>query len=268
VDSSTFRYTIDLKDTGSTNIGTFWYAWVPGQDFLGASPTNVISPTGWNASITHAASATDGFAIRWVNSSGPLTPGGILGGFGFDSHETPAQLSGNSPFFTNTPISTSFTYIGAPLADAGFEFNVATTLHPWENPFTPLDVNNDGRINPQDVLNLINELLRNNQHSLGTPTVSASPQFFLDPNGDDAIQNKDVLAVINYLLLHPSGVAASPQTLPVASSATAIAHVPEPSALSMALLSGGLLAIAWIYKRRGSLVRSCFRSTSSLFNGL
>ena len=33
-----YRYTITLKDTGTTPIGTFWFAWVPGEDFLPSKP--------------------------------------------------------------------------------------------------------------------------------------------------------------------------------------------------------------------------------------
>ncbi len=120
------QYTATLNDTGSTSIGTFWFAWVPGEDFLDVSPTNIVSPAGWTAVVTHSG-AGDGFAIQWkaTSSASDLQSGASLSGFGFTSSETPAQLSGNSPFFSSTPELTSFTYTGAPFSDAGFDFVAA-----------------------------------------------------------------------------------------------------------------------------------------------
>src|SRR4051794_8641399 len=44
-----FNYTITLANDRSSNagIGTFWYSWVPGEDFLAQSPTSVSPPPGW-----------------------------------------------------------------------------------------------------------------------------------------------------------------------------------------------------------------------------
>ena len=117
VDSTTFRYDITLTDTGNTNVGTFWFAWVPGSGFLDSAPFNVQSPASWSDVLTN-----NNEAIQWVNSSVPLTPGGSLGGFQFDSHDTPSQVFGISNNFPGTPVGTSFVYIGAPLADPGFQF--------------------------------------------------------------------------------------------------------------------------------------------------
>ena len=58
IDASTFRYNIDLKDTGTTAIGTLWYAWVPGADFLGSSPTNLVSPPAGRRRLLTKASTT------------------------------------------------------------------------------------------------------------------------------------------------------------------------------------------------------------------
>jgi hypothetical protein len=118
-----FQYSATLDDTGSTTIGTFWFAWVPGGDFLDSSPTNIVTPSGWTALITNAG-ATDGYAIQFVatSSASDLQPGASLSGFGFTSTETPAQLSGNSSFFPATPETTSFVYSAGPFSDPGFEF--------------------------------------------------------------------------------------------------------------------------------------------------
>lgn len=123
-----FDYTITLHDTGTTNIGTFWFAWTPLQDYMGATPTSIISPTNWSDIITGSGNS-DGRAIQWTTSSALLAPGGSLN-FSFDSTVTPAQMAGNSPFFTSTPVETSFIYSGAPFSDSGFEFLVANAPEP------------------------------------------------------------------------------------------------------------------------------------------
>ncbi len=236
VNASTFRYNIHLQDTGTTNVGTLWYAWVPGEDFLAASPTNIVSPTGWVAAVTHGGSS-DGFAIQWVNTSGPLTAGNTLSGFGFDSLSTPAQLSGNSQFFPATPVGTTFIYAGAPLGDAGSQFQILPTSTPWRNPFFPLDVNNNGTITPLDALLVINALLEQGSQTLATPTVDDAPPF-IDVTGDNKLQPLDALNVINQLLAHGTTndhLGAAPTI-----NATALAaplNVPEPGSLALAALA-------------------------------
>src|ERR1700677_4424827 len=49
-----FDYTIKLTNTGSNNLETFWFGWVPGEDFMPVSPTNIVSPVNWNFNITNA----------------------------------------------------------------------------------------------------------------------------------------------------------------------------------------------------------------------
>jgi hypothetical protein len=100
---------ITLTDTGSTNIGSFWYSWVPGVDYMSVSPTNVLTPTGWSESITHEGQS-DGYAIQFVNQSGPaLTAGNSLSGFSFNTTLTPTTL--NSP-----PDDYAYVYQGSPEA--------------------------------------------------------------------------------------------------------------------------------------------------------
>jgi hypothetical protein len=129
-----FAYSITLKDTGTGNLGTFWYSWVPGQDFMPVSPTNVVAPSGWTDLITNGGSS-DGFAIQFVSSSAPLTPG-ASDTFTFDSTATPAQIAGDSPFHSTMPVDTAFVYNGAPFetatgaSDVGFQLQVATASVP------------------------------------------------------------------------------------------------------------------------------------------
>jgi Ca2+-binding RTX toxin-like protein len=124
---SDWQYTITLDDTGSTPIGTFWFAWVPGEDFLASSPSSVFNPSAWNNTITHGGSG-DGYAIQFAatSPSNDLQPGDSIG-FSFVSSDSPSSIFGNSVFYPSTPVTTSFVYSGASFSDAGFEFQ-ATEL--------------------------------------------------------------------------------------------------------------------------------------------
>ncbi|HEY2893503.1 MAG TPA: dockerin type I domain-containing protein [Pirellulales bacterium] len=244
VDATTFRYTIDLNNTGTTTVGTLWYSWVPqpGQDFLAASPTNVVGPTGWTAIITHEA-ADDGFAIQWVNTTTPLASGKTLLGFRFDSHSTPAELTANSVFHTTFPVGTSFIYAGAPLApgDAGFQFTIAPTTHPWTNPFLALDADNNGRVSAQDALAVIHELLLHGNHALTTPTLDDPVPSFFDVNASNSLSARDALLVIANILHLPTNVAPVEVGPLAVASPFALANVPEPG--SIALVAVAVLAL-------------------------
>jgi hypothetical protein len=117
-----FDYTITLQSTvaSTANISTFWFGWVPGEDFLATTPTSVTPPTGWTDSVTHGG-PSDGYAIQFVTSSTPLTPGNSLS-FLFASTDTPAALAGNSVDYPGTPVGTSFLYSGSPFVGTSDEF--------------------------------------------------------------------------------------------------------------------------------------------------
>ena len=121
-------YSIKLSDTGTTTIGTFWFAWVPGAGFLSAAPTNVGSPAGWTEKTTNSNGA-----IQWTTTTALMNPGDVLGGFTFDSTEAPWQLLAN---FSGTgkgagdADTTSFAYIGAPFNDPGVQFTVSPAPTP------------------------------------------------------------------------------------------------------------------------------------------
>jgi hypothetical protein len=127
-----FDYTITLTDTGTTNLETFWYSWIPGEDFMPVAPTNIVSPTDWTANITHGA-PSDGYAIQWLTSSSstpnPLTPNSSLV-FSYESTDTPAVTAGNSSLFPGEPVGRSFVYSGGPFSDSGFQFDVASVPEP------------------------------------------------------------------------------------------------------------------------------------------
>lgn len=122
---NSYEYDLTLTDTGSTPIGTFWFAWIPGYDLLRSSPTSISSPPGWTGSAQHEAIGVD--SVQWVNSASPLQPGHSLTGFKFDSPDTPAKISGVSSFF-GLPVEESYVYIGAPETDPGFALRAATIV--------------------------------------------------------------------------------------------------------------------------------------------
>jgi hypothetical protein len=126
----TFNYTLTLNNSpgSTTNVETFWFSWVPGEDFMAVSPTNVGTPAGWTDNITHGAPG-DGYAIQFVTSTTPLAPGGSLT-FTFTSSSSPGTMAGDSPFYPGTPIGTSFVYSGGPFVGASDQFVVTTVPEP------------------------------------------------------------------------------------------------------------------------------------------
>jgi hypothetical protein len=100
VDPTTWHYDLTLNDTGTTNIGTFWFAWVPGADLMPTSPFSIDQPVSWTSAVTNEG-PSDGFAIQWQAStpSALLTPGHSLMGFSFDSTTLPSRWPPILQFF-------------------------------------------------------------------------------------------------------------------------------------------------------------------------
>ena len=123
--NGTYHYELVLNNTGSTTIGTFWYAWIPGANYMQATPTNVQAPAGWKANLITGG----GTSIQYV-ATNLLAAGGTLSGFSFDSPVTPAQMVG--PSSGGNFVDTSFVYIAAPLADPGVKLvpSAAPSLGP------------------------------------------------------------------------------------------------------------------------------------------
>ena len=137
---TSYDYTITLTNTAAStvNVGTFWFAWVPGEDFLKTPPISVTTPTGWVAAITHVPNVdTNGYAIQWVaggsgaafNPALAIAPGNSLT-FGFRSTDIPAEVFGNSLFFNNPPVLTSFVYQNAPFSGESLQFIVRAVPEP------------------------------------------------------------------------------------------------------------------------------------------
>lgn len=118
---SVYSYTISVNNTGTTPIGTLWFAWIPGQNYLTSTPIAITSPAGWTSSVIGSGANQ---SIRWTTSSltQDIDAGGSLAGFSFTSAMSPTQLAGNSPSFPGTPVTTSFFYSGGAFSDAGFRF--------------------------------------------------------------------------------------------------------------------------------------------------
>jgi hypothetical protein len=130
-------YTINLTDTGTTTVGTFWFSWVPGQGYLPTLPTGFAPPAGWAANLTDGPPPGDGYSIQFVANSpaNELTPGNSLT-FGFVSSDSPTTLAGNSAIHPPTPILTSTIYSGAPFSDSGFTFVVTSAVSSVPEPST------------------------------------------------------------------------------------------------------------------------------------
>jgi hypothetical protein len=128
-----YNYTITLHNTGTTNIGSFWFAWtdVPiNYDFLPSSPTVTTMPPGWIAPISHNFGFPgDGYGIEYYNYLGSAIAPGASATFGFTSPDPPATIAGNA-FIPPNLVSTSFVYVGFPQGDPGFEFNVKAAPEP------------------------------------------------------------------------------------------------------------------------------------------
>jgi hypothetical protein len=127
---SDFDYTITLTNSSSSTsaIGTFWYAWIPGEDFLATKPLSVTPPTGWSDQITNGG-AGDGYAIMFTANSSTyyVQPGHSLN-FPFESADTPASVNGDSKFYPGTPVGTSFVYPQGAFSDSGHQFVVTPAL--------------------------------------------------------------------------------------------------------------------------------------------
>jgi hypothetical protein len=128
-----FQYTLSLTNTstdGST-IGTFWFSWIPGADYMEAKPTAITFPAGWSDNITGANNASDGNAIQYLagTPAADLAQGGT-DTFTFDSTEPLSQILGPSTVKDKEVETTYFVYSGAPFSDGGFKSTATAVPEP------------------------------------------------------------------------------------------------------------------------------------------
>lgn len=135
-DATTYTYAVSVKNTGSTSVGTFWFAWLPDEDLLPALPSDVQNPTGWTDTLVGTNDDKDGTSILWKAGTGgtPIAPGDTLAGFTFTTTDSPAVLKGKAPAFPKIDVTTSVAYSKGPFSDAGFTFDAAP---PSSGPTTP-----------------------------------------------------------------------------------------------------------------------------------
>jgi hypothetical protein len=94
-----FDYTITLKNTGTTSLDSFWYAWTLGGNNLSAAISNPGSSLGW------VDTALEGnTSISWEGNSGNTLGMGQTATFTFDSTETPTAI-------TTSPSGESVAYV-------------------------------------------------------------------------------------------------------------------------------------------------------------
>ena len=134
-----YHYTVTLNNTGTTTVGTLWFAWIPGGNFMAHVPTNITSPAGWSAQVVGGAGAA---SILWQanNAGSRLAAGGTLATFSFDSTSTPTQLMGFANSSPSNHVTTSFLYSGAAFSDAGFQFTASVVPAPSTAAFATLSL--------------------------------------------------------------------------------------------------------------------------------
>ena len=129
-----FDYTIILTNTGTTNIGTFWFAWTPpGQpieyDFLPSMPLSASQPANWTGVIL---SGFPGYSIEYfANNAGSAIFPGLTGTFHFTSSDSPEDLQ--VLVLGAFPATRSFIYAGAP--EVGDTFRVDPLFIPEPSSF-------------------------------------------------------------------------------------------------------------------------------------
>ena len=140
-DGSDTDYTITVSNSAAANagIGTFWFASVPGQDYLTSNPISVTPPTGWTDQVTSEGSG-DGYGIEFVASSSAydVQPGSSLS-FSFTSADAPTLVEGNSVFYPTTAVGTSTAYPPTATSNNGLQFVVTAAPTLQSIVVTPAD---------------------------------------------------------------------------------------------------------------------------------
>lgn len=107
-----FLYTVTLHNTGTTNIDTFWFGWLPDNyDFLTSVPTPTNAPTNWTSFVENDPY---GSSIEFYDTaSSPITPGNSSSSFQFTSPDDPSVVAGDNSYW-GFPETYSYVYAGEP----------------------------------------------------------------------------------------------------------------------------------------------------------
>jgi len=125
---NTLDYTLTVNNSASSlnPIGSFWYAWVPGEFFLPTAPSGEGTPANWTPNVVTALGASSiQFSTSMTGSK--IAPGGSLS-FTFVSTDTPTVLAGNAPNHPGTPIGTTVAYAAGIQSDSGDTFVVQSIV--------------------------------------------------------------------------------------------------------------------------------------------
>jgi len=124
--SGPFTYALTLTDSGSTTIGSVWFAWKPGFNYLPSVPSSAPSQTtGWGTSIQGTTGAA---SVQFTaGSSASYLQPGQSATFDFTTADSPSTLAGDSG---STPIGTSVAYSAGLFSDGGVQFVATSTPEP------------------------------------------------------------------------------------------------------------------------------------------
>mgnify|MGYP001200519908 CR=1 FL=1 len=98
--------------------------------------------------------------------------------------------------------SDSFDYRAKDAGGAGAPARVTIAVnsaHPFHNSQAPMDVNDDGTVNAQDVLMIINDINANGMRELPAERIEGAVAPMPDVNRDNRVTPIDILIIINYL---------------------------------------------------------------------
>lgn len=144
------------------------------------------------------------------------------------------------------------TYRGVTIGNLNVKLDVvdSPTLRPWSNLLNPIDVDANGKLEPRDVLLLIDDLNRAGTRSLAAPPTTTLTAY-LDTNRDAFFSPADVLTVID--AINRAGSSANL----IGSSAGGVMSyvefsdtfsVPEPT--TAAILASALLTLGLLRRRK------------------
>ena len=140
-----YLYTISLQNTGTTNIDTFWFSWLPDNyDFLPSVPTPTGAPANWTSFVE---TGYYGSSIQYYDTANsPITHGQTNSSFQFLSPDAPDALQASNYYF-GLPTTYSYVYAGPPSGPGAdpvaagaviFSMPVALSTVPEPSGFVPV----------------------------------------------------------------------------------------------------------------------------------